>query len=127
MSFASSTYGEHLILDIWDADPRQFTREKIKHFLVLLCDRIEMKRADLHFWDYKGDPKAYKAAPDHLKGTSAVQFIQTSTVTIHTLDVLRQVYVDVFSCKPFDADLVKTITRDFFGGRIINSQIVRRL
>ena len=62
-------------------------REDIRRFMRLLVDRIGMEKEDLFFWDYMGDEEAYKSAPAHLKGTSAVQFIKTSNITIHILDI----------------------------------------
>ena len=44
------------------------------------------------------------------KGTSAVQFILTSTIVIHTLDLMNAVYVNVFSCKEFDTEKAAAFT-----------------
>ena len=77
-----------------------------------------MKREDLRFWDYRDMPREYDRAPDHLKGTTAVQFISTSALVIHTLDVTGQAFLDLFSCKAFDHDLAAKITAEFFGGKI---------
>lgn len=123
----SEPYGKELILDIWDADPRRFTRTNIQHFLATLCDRIEMQRADLHFWDYEGASAAtYRKAPAHLKGTSAVQFITTSNVTIHTLDELRRVYLNVFSCKDFTANDAIEVALRYFGGHVVQVSFLER-
>lgn len=108
-------YGWELTLDMRDCDPSIFNRDQLGLFFKTLCEAIDMKREDLHFWDYEDDPEGYKRAPIHLKGTSAVQFIQTSNITIHTLDDLRCVYLNVFSCKTFDPEKVKAMCRDWFG------------
>lgn len=122
----SRPYGKELIIDLWDADPKTFTRDNIERFLVAVCERIDMKPEDLHFWDYGDFKEAYDVAPDHLKGTSAVQFITTSNITIHTLDVLQHVYINVFSCKAFEVSVIETIAVEFFGGRIVSTRTIDR-
>ena len=108
-------YGWELTLDMHNCDPTVFNQTQLRLFFKTLCEKIGMVQADLHFWDYEDDPEAKRRAPPHLKGTSAVQFIETSSVTIHALDDLRCVYLNVFSCKSFDPEAVKTLCRDWFG------------
>jgi S-adenosylmethionine/arginine decarboxylase-like enzyme len=120
-------YGIELILDLHKCDPTTFTRENIKKYFTQLCELIDMQREDLHFWDYDGDPEGYAEAPDHLKGTSAVQFIKTSNTTIHTLDKLRKVFLNIFSCKKFNTRVVTYFTVEWFGGKVMNSTVVERI
>lgn len=120
-------YGKELILDIHGCDTRLFTRGQIALYLVQLCDKIEMDREDIHFWDYNGDPEGYKKAPDHLKGISCIQFIKTSNITIHTLDVLKKVFINIFSCKDFDAKTIGRFTEQYFSGNIVNFREIERI
>lgn len=121
-------YGSELLLDLYDCDASTFTRNSINRFLEELCDKIDMERCDLHFWDYQDeDQEEYDKAPDHLKGTSVVQFISTSTIVIHTLDVLRVVYINMFSCKEFSADLAAAFAATWFKGRVLNRSLQRRM
>jgi len=110
-------YGKELILDLRDCNT-PFNREEIENYMKELCSLIDMKREDLHFWDYEGDPEGYKKAPSHLKGISAVQFIKTSNITIHVLDDLGKVFLNIFSCKLFDVEEAKEFSKKWFGGRI---------
>jgi S-adenosylmethionine/arginine decarboxylase-like enzyme len=119
-------YGTELILDLHDCNPRTFTRQSIQSFLRQLCTQIGMKREDLHFWDYKQHPRLAAKAPPHLKGTSAVQFIATSTIVIHTLENMRKVFVNIFSCNEFDAGTAAGLTEDWFDGNITTYQVVTR-
>lgn len=120
-------YGTHLIMDLHNCDPSLFTRKAIKRFMVGLCDEIKMERAKLIFWDYRYAPIAKRSAPAHLRGTSAVQFITTSTITIHTLDDLKSVYLDIFSCKDFKAPAVVDYCRQWFKGMVAQSISTERL
>lgn len=119
-------YGKELVLDIHDCDNSKFNRNDITLFFIELCKLIEMERCYLCFWDYVGEPEEYKTAPDHLKGTSAVQFISTSNITIHTLDVLKSVYLNVFSCKEFKVNIAAKFCSDYFDGKIVSLQTILR-
>lgn len=120
-------YGKELILDIHNCDTSNFTRDGIEKFMVDLCKEIKMEREDLHFWDYNGDIDEYRKAPDHLKGTTAVQFIRTSNIVIHTLDVLMRAYINIFSCKDFDISIATQVCLHYFGGNVVNSANMDRV
>lgn len=121
-------YGQECILDVHDIDPDVvFARSDIEDFCVGLCDMLGMVREDLVLWDYEGAPEEYKKAPAHLKGTSAVQFIRTSNITIHSLDELKRLYLNVFSCKPFDASAIRDFVRRWTGGTIVNFTVLTRV
>jgi S-adenosylmethionine decarboxylase len=51
-----------------------------------------------------------------LEGWSAMQFIETSSITIHADEVAGRCFVDVFSCRAFDAELAAATAVDYFGG-----------
>lgn len=120
-------YGKELILDLHDCDSATFTRDSITSYFTQLCDLISMEACDLHFWDDIGVPEEDQQTDPHAKGTSAVQFILTSNITIHTLDLLGAVYVNVFSCKEFDSSVAAAFTVKWFGGRIAQEVVVPRL
>lgn len=119
-------FGPELILDLHGCDNSKFNRKDLTHFFVELCDLIDMERCDLHFWDYIGEEAEYDKAADHLKGTSAIQFILTSNITIHTLDVLKDVYLNIFSCKDFDEDETVRFCVDYFKADTWKHSIVIR-
>lgn len=118
-------YGKELVIDLHGCDSDMFTRAKLTTFFELLCEKIDMHRADLHFWDYESREER-DAAPPHLAGISAVQFIETSNVTIHALYKLRAVYLNVFSCKDFNHELVIDFALGYFGGKVKNWAHIRR-
>ncbi len=123
---ASVSYGQELILDLHNCKFERVVRGTLRTFFNKLCDLIEMEKEDIHFWDYEGLGDEYKIAPIHLKGTSAIQFIRTSNITIHTLDDLKCVYLNIFSCKPFDRKTVEVFTKEYFKGVIVQSIYVER-
>ena len=111
----SLPYGMELVMDLHDCDHTLFTREAITTFIMELCRRINMKREVLHFWDYEDCPNEKEKAPPHLKGISAVQFIQTSSIVIHALDDMHSVYLNIFSCKEFEVAEAVNYANEFFG------------
>lgn len=119
-------YGKELIIDLHNCDNSTFTRKSIRKYFKELCKNIDMKAEKLCWWDDYGlEPELQQTLP-HTKGTSAVQFILTSNITIHTLDLLANVYINIFSCKDFDAEKALKFSADWFKGKIVNSQVIER-
>jgi len=120
------SYGKELVLDIHNCDTSTFTRRSITKYFKELCDLIGMVRCKLSFWDDCGVPPEEQETEPHLKGTTAVQFIMTSNIVIHTLDLLETVYVNIFSCNNFDADTAAKFSAEWFRGEIVNSHVIER-
>lgn len=120
-------YGKEVILDLHNCDPDLFSRKMIRIYFVKLCDLIDMQRAKLTWWDDFKVPLEKRQTEPHLKGTSAVQFISTSNITIHTLDIMKRVYLNIFSCKDFDAKLVKEFSEKYFEGKTVNFKTIKRI
>ncbi len=116
---SGDVYGRECVVDLCNCNPGRFHRESLKEFFETLCDNIlEMERHDLHFWDDVGVLPDERQVDPKKKGTSAVQFIMYSTVVVHCLDDLRTVFLNVFSCKDFDADAVERFACEHFEGNI---------
>ncbi len=96
-------YGKELIIDLYGCNPKLFNRSDLDKFFAELCELIDMQKCERYFWDDLGVSESERQTSPHTKGTSAVQFILTSNITIHTLDLVGEVYINVFSCKDFDA------------------------
>ena len=121
-----TAYGCELILDLHGCDAQLFTRAAIEQFFEELCVLIDMDRCDLHFWDDLDVPEDEQQTDPKTKGTSAVQFILTSTIVVHTLDLMKAVYVNIFSCKEFDTDQAAKFTANWFGSTDWTSNVVVR-
>jgi len=124
---SGSPYGVELILDLHGCDVSTFNRTSLRKYFAKLCKAIDMKRCDLHFWDdWQVSVEERQTAP-HTKGTSAVQFILTSSIVIHTLELLEAAYINIFSCKPFDKEIAERITREWFGATECRTHIIERI
>ena len=92
----SKLYGYELILDLHECSTKHFNRNGLLDFFEDLCKLIKVDRGDLHFWDDIGVPREERQTSPHTTGTSAIQFILTSTIIVHTLDILESVYINIF-------------------------------
>jgi len=101
---ADKHYGQELVIDLKGCDVEKFTRPLLDDFFTELCRRIDMEKCDVHFWDDYGVEPLDQQTNPKTKGTSAVCFILTSTIVIHTLDLTGKVYINIFSCKHFNSE-----------------------
>ena len=122
----NAPYGIELILDLHDCDPSTFNRKSLDSFFTELCDLINMERCEVHFWDDVGVPLKEQQTLPHTKGTSAVCFILTSTIVVHTLDLLKSVYINIFSCKEFDPKKAEKFTQKWFGAQKCVTHFINR-
>lgn len=114
------TYGIELILDMYDCDVSKFTKKHLSQYFIELCELIKMKRF--------GEPMYWhdERKIAHIKGISGVQFIETSNIVIHCMEMMKLVLVNIFSCKDFDAKTAENFTKEFFGAKRLTSRVVER-
>ena len=120
-------YGLELILDLHGCDSSKFTRVSITEYFEQLCDLIDMQREDLHFWDDVGLCEEDKQTSPHTQGTSAVQFILTSSIVIHALDQLKAIYINIFSCKVYDPSIAEKFTVEWFSATDCSAKLIDRV
>jgi S-adenosylmethionine/arginine decarboxylase-like enzyme len=82
--------------------------ETIRRFVPTVIEAIGMRA--------HGPLMIERFGEGELEGWSAMQFIETSSITIHADEFAGRCYVDVFSCKDFDPQLAAAIAVDHFGG-----------
>lgn len=113
-------YGTELVLDLHGCNIDRFSRKDIGLFLKDLCGVISMEpHGDPHFWeDRSGNPR--------LHGVSAFQFISTSNIVVHALDMLHAVYLNVFSCRDFNIEAATEFSKLFFGAQAVRINVIER-
>lgn len=121
-----SAYGMELTMDLYGCDVSTFTRDSIGSYFDRVCELIGVTPEQRHFWDDVGVPADERQTNPKTKGTSAVQFILTSTIVVHALEQLDQVFVNVFSCDDFDADGLHGYTLKHFGARCMEPHVIIR-
>jgi len=120
-------YGFELIMDLHECNASKFNRNSLNGYFTKLCNAINMEKCECYFWDDVGIPIEEKQTSPHTKGTSAVQFILTSSIVVHTLDLLKAVYINLFSCKPFDKDVAEKLTQEWFDSKECKSRFLERI
>ena len=122
-----NNYGQELILDLHQCDVSKFNRDDIDTFFEEVCSLTKMVQCERYWWDDFVVPVEEQQTAPHATGTSAVQFILTSSIVIHTLDLLGKVYINVFTCKDFDPKIVAKYAERWFGGIIAATHFIARL
>ena len=120
-------YGKSISIDLHNCNSDLFNRRDLRRFVKALCVEIGMTPAKLVWWDYGADEQSKAKAPPHLKGVSMVQFIETSTIVVHTLDDLKAVYIDLFSCGEFSGLRAAQFISNYFQGNMVTlNEVIRK-
>jgi S-adenosylmethionine/arginine decarboxylase-like enzyme len=114
-------WGYHLILDCHACDvPNIQSYDNVYNWIKTLVKDIGMEPI--------GEPRIeYTAAefPDKA-GFTAIQVIVTSSIVAHFIDSTGDVYIDVFSCKPFDNNVVIDSIKKAFSPKKIRTNYLTR-
>jgi len=113
------TWGKHLVLDAAGCSPKMigcpivignFTRDLVK--------RIDMVAY--------GDPQIVMFGTGNKKGYTLIQLIETSNIAAHFVEENNSMYLDVFSCKDFDPEVVKEAVNEFFDAQKFKTTLMLR-
>lgn len=120
------SYGMEMVLDIYNCDASRFTAEFMGKFVRELVDVAGMQAVgEPVIWTDEGIDPAEMTEP-HLKGISVLQWIKTSNILIHAMDLTGLALINLFSCKPFDVYTVSEFCRATLGGNKTNVQVIKR-
>ncbi len=115
------TFGWDLLLDLYDcALDRISSRDEIARFTVEVCEQLGMRRFGEPLIEHFGHQKPMTS------GYSLVQLIETSAIVGHFSEFKHAAYLDLFSCREFDADAVTEFTRRFFGAQRVIQRLIER-
>lgn len=108
MTESKAPWGYHFAVNAVCSKDKVSDAEVIKAFSKDLVDAIDMKAF--------GDPiVVHFAEHDPVKaGYSLVQLIETSNICGHFVDASGEAYIDVFSCKEFDPNVVLRKIEEYF-------------
>ncbi|MBF0275959.1 MAG: S-adenosylmethionine decarboxylase [Nitrospinae bacterium] len=73
-----------------------------------------------------GPAYAFRFGEGIEEGISAFQLIYTSNIAIHTNDMGRDLYMDVFSCKDFDAEAIIHFLKERMEPTEVNYEVLYR-
>lgn len=79
---------------------------RVKEYLTEVVKQIDM----LPY----GPPIVHRFGEGTLEGVTGLQLIYTSSIVVHCDEPGRRVFITCFSCKKFDADMLRDFSIEFF-------------
>ena len=112
-------WGYHLIIDAGKCSSIAIRSKNIIHnFTKDLVKRIDMVSY--------GEPQIVHFGSGNKCGYTLVQLIETSNICAHFVEETNDMYLDVFSCKPFSSDTVKYTVDEYFYPKYMNYYYLNR-
>ena len=112
-------WGYHLIVDAGKCCPNAIRSRNIIHvFTNTLVNSIDMVAY--------GQPQIVHFGTGNKAGYTLVQLIETSNICAHFVEETNDMYLDVFSCKPFQNEDVTRVVRSFFKPNTLKSAFLKR-
>jgi len=106
-------WGQLLSVDLRKCDNSFLTNpKKLKEFSKKICKEIGMVAF--------GEPIIKRFGEGSLEGYSMMQFIMTSSITVHLDEIGSRAFIDIFSCKRFDVKKAKDFCKTFFKAKSIS-------
>ncbi|MGE5465047.1 MAG: S-adenosylmethionine decarboxylase [Syntrophothermus sp.] len=113
-------WGVSSCINLYDCDLALMQNaEAIRKFVVLLCDRIKMRR-------YGETQVVFFGDEPRVQGFSMTQLIETSLISAHFADASRAIYLDVFSCAPYDPEATARFAAVYFKAGDYQYEVVYR-
>ena len=105
---APTCWGVSTSIDLYNCDLALMQdAEAIREFVRILCDRIKMRRyGETQVVFFGDDPR--------VQGFSMTQLIETSLISAHFADASKAIYLDVFSCAPYDSEDAACFAMEYF-------------
>jgi S-adenosylmethionine decarboxylase len=120
MSGSTKYWGISSSIDLYECDLGLMQdAEGIREFVRILCDRIQMRRyGETQVVFFGDDPR--------VTGFSMTQLIETSLISAHFADASCTIYLDVFSCAPYEPEEVAQFAKEYFKAARYNINVVYR-
>jgi len=113
------SWGHHLMLDVARCTPHTIRcRQTIETFTHRLVKEIDMVAY--------GKPQIVMFGTGNKKGYTLVQLIETSNICAHFCEETNDMYLDVFSCKEFNPDVVRMVVEESFRPGAMKQMFVTR-
>jgi S-adenosylmethionine/arginine decarboxylase-like enzyme len=113
-------WGMSTTVDLKDCNPETIrSAEKIKQFVVELCELIDMKRfGETTVVDFGDNPR--------VSGFSMTQLIETSLISGHFANQTNAAYLDIFSCKAYAPQTAAEFAKSFFEAKSMDFGVTFR-
>jgi S-adenosylmethionine/arginine decarboxylase-like enzyme len=120
MSGEADYWGISSSIDLYECDLALMQdANAIREFVKILCEHIKMKR-------YGETQVVYFGDDPRVTGFSMAQLIETSLISAHFADASCAIYLDVFSCAPYEPEEAARFAAEYFKARTYNISVVYR-
>lgn len=103
----TSSWGKSTAINLYGCNKAILSNPSaIKTFIAEIIKKINMVA--------HGPTYIERFGSGDLEGYSAMQFIETSSITIHCDEVGGRAFIDIFSCKEFNPTVAKKLSESFF-------------
>jgi S-adenosylmethionine/arginine decarboxylase-like enzyme len=112
-------WGYHCIMDCAGCNHNAITdRNNVYNFAIQLVKEIDMIAY--------GEPQIVHFGSGNKEGFTLVQLIETSNICCHFVNENDSMYLDVFSCKPFDEAVVEQVVVRYFNPKTVRRAFIKR-
>src|SRR6185436_9776139 len=113
-------WGVSSSIDLYECDLALMQNADVSREVVkILCDRINMRR-------YGETQVVFFGDEPRVQGFSMTQLIETTLITAHFADASRAIYLDVFSCAPYDSEDAAKFAAEYFKAARYELHVVYR-
>ena len=113
-------WGVSSSIDLYNCDLELMQNaDAIREFVKILCDRIKMRR-------YGETQVVFFGDEPRVQGFSMTQLIETSLISAHFADASRAIYLDVFSCAPYNSEDAAKFAAEYFKAAHYELHVVNR-
>ena len=107
---AIKPWGKSVAIDLYGCAHERLTNPDLpKEFIAEVIKIVDMEAHGPCYIDRFGEGE--------IEGYSAMQFIKTSSITVHLDEVGNRAFIDIFSCKHFEAAPAEKYAKNFFGAK----------
>jgi S-adenosylmethionine/arginine decarboxylase-like enzyme len=117
---SNELFGWELLLDLYECDPQKVrSAEALSSFVIQLCKLIGVNAF--------GKPicERFGVIPK-VKGYTIIQMLDCSTLVVHCSELKNAVYLEIFSCKPYDPATVTDFCRIYFNAATVEQRFLER-
>ena len=116
----SDYWGYHLILDASGCDADSIrSKDNISAFVKDLVNKIDMVAF--------GEPIIEHFGDGNKQGYTLIQMIETSNISAHFVEENNTMYLDIFSCKPYDPVTAIEVVKEYFKTTNYRTAFLERL
>jgi S-adenosylmethionine/arginine decarboxylase-like enzyme len=120
MTDKTKYWGISSSIDLYECDLALMQdADAIREFVKILCERIKMRR-------YGETQVVYFGDDPRVTGFSMTQLIETSLISAHFADASCAIYLDVFSCAPYEPEEAARFAAEYFKAQTYNINVVYR-